>query len=86
MPLAALDKVRLYYEEQGEGSPILFLHNCFGTLRTWDVQREFLSRYYRVILLDIRGHGRKLRTLLTHHGSSVDDERLSGNEVATRRG
>ncbi len=53
-----LDNTRLYYEEQGEGSPILFLHSYFGTLETWSAQREFLSRHYRVVVADARGHGR----------------------------
>ena len=60
MPFATLDNVRLYYEEQGEGLPILLLHNYFGTLEVWSAQREALSRHYRVIIADARGHGRTL--------------------------
>ncbi len=58
MPFATLDNVKLYYEEQGEGSPILLLHNYFGTLEVWSAQREFLSRQYHVVVADARGHGR----------------------------
>jgi 3-oxoadipate enol-lactonase len=58
MPFATLDDVRLYFEEQGEGHPVLLLHNYFGTLEAWGAQREVLSRRYRVILADARGHGR----------------------------
>lgn len=58
MPFATLDNARLYYEEQGEGSPILLLHNYFGTLEAWSAQREFLSCHYRVVVADVRGHGR----------------------------
>jgi len=53
-----LDNARLYYEEQGEGSPILFLHNYFGTLESWSAQRQFVSRHLRVVVADVRGHGR----------------------------
>jgi pimeloyl-ACP methyl ester carboxylesterase len=60
MPFATLNDVRLYYEEQGEGQPVLLLHNYFGTLEVWSAQREALSRYCRVIIADARGHGRTL--------------------------
>lgn len=60
MPFATLDNVRVYYEEQGEGSAILFLHNHFGTLDVWSAQREVLGHYHRVIVADTRGHGRTL--------------------------
>src|SRR3712207_3687110 len=60
MPSATLNDVRLYYEEQGEGQPVLLLHNYFGTLEVWSTQREALSRHYRVIIADARGHGRTL--------------------------
>jgi pimeloyl-ACP methyl ester carboxylesterase len=58
VPFATLNNTRLYYEEEGEGSPILLLHNYFGTLEAWSAQREALSREYRVVIADARGHGR----------------------------
>ena len=58
MPFATLDNTRLYYEEEGEGPPVLLLHNYFGTLEAWSAQREALGREYRVIVADARGHGR----------------------------
>jgi pimeloyl-ACP methyl ester carboxylesterase len=60
MPFATLNDVRLYYKEQGEGQPVLLLHNYFGTLEVWSAQRDAFSRYYRVIIADARGHGRTL--------------------------
>ena len=58
MPFATLDNTRLYYEEEGKGPPVLLLHNYFGTLEAWSGQREALSREYRVVIADARGHGR----------------------------
>lgn len=60
MPFFRVDSVHLYYEEQGEGPAILFLHNYFGTLEVWSAQRETLSRQYHVVVADARGHGRTL--------------------------
>lgn len=58
MPFSTLDNVRLYYEEEGEGPPVLLLHNYFGTLEVWKAQREVLSGRYRVVAVDARAHGR----------------------------
>jgi 3-oxoadipate enol-lactonase len=58
VPFATLNNVWLHYEEQGEGPPLLLLHNYFGTLEAWGAQREALNRHFRVIVADARGHGR----------------------------
>ncbi len=54
------DGVRLYYSEQGTGAPVVLLHG-FGVngdinWRLTGVTRA-LREHYRVILLDLRGHG-----------------------------
>ena len=37
MPYAmASDDVKLYYEEAGEGTPVLFIHEFADDLRTWE--------------------------------------------------
>lgn len=73
--IAELDAIQIYYEEQGRGEPILFLHHYFGTLTAWTAQRGPFSRHYRVILPDARGHGRTLfpagRLRLTDLASDV---------------
>ncbi len=52
--------VRLHYLEQGTGPPVILLHG-FGTsaASNWMVTRVFrtLAHDYRVIALDMRGHG-----------------------------
>jgi pimeloyl-ACP methyl ester carboxylesterase len=51
--------MRFHYVEWGDRSarPILFLHGGGQTCRTWDVVCHELSRNYRCIALDQRGHG-----------------------------
>lgn len=48
MPYAITsDKVKLYYEEVGQGVPILFVHEFAGDHRGWEPQlREFGKRYH----------------------------------------
>ena len=39
MPYAVTpDKVNLYYEEVGQGTPILFVHEFAGDHRSWELQ------------------------------------------------
>lgn len=57
MPQAtANDSTRLYYEEAGSGTPILFLHEFAGDHRSWEAQVRYLSRRYRCIAYAARGY------------------------------
>ena len=56
MPHAVTDDgVKLYYEECGEGTPILFIHEFADDLRTWEPQMGFFGRNYRCIAYNARG-------------------------------
>jgi len=48
----------LHYQEYGQGEPLVLLHGLGSSSQDWELQVPELSRQYRVILMDIRGHGR----------------------------
>lgn len=50
------DKVKLYFEETGSGTPIVFVHEFAGDHRSWEPQVRYLSRYYRCITFSARGY------------------------------
>jgi len=57
MPYATTaDKVRLYYEEAGGGTPILFVHEFAGDHRNWEPQMRYFSRAHRCITYSARGY------------------------------
>lgn len=58
MPLATVGDVDLFYEEYGEGTPVVLIHGLAGDSSAWQPQIERLSDTYRVIALDNRGAGR----------------------------
>ena len=58
MPYAKLEEVELYYEEAGQGYPIVLGHGGFSDITEWDPQVEALAQRYRVIRYDRRGCGR----------------------------
>ncbi len=43
------DGVGLYYEETGDGAPIVFVHEFAGDLRSFEPQVRYFSRRYRCI-------------------------------------
>ncbi len=49
------DGVKLYYEEAGQGDPILFLHEFGGHHLSWEPQMRYFSRRYRCITYAARG-------------------------------
>ena len=49
MPKASVNRVSLYYEDIGQGTPIVFVHEFAGETRSWDAQVRFFSRRYRTI-------------------------------------
>lgn len=58
MPQMQLKDASIYYEELGQGPTILLLHSYFATVTFWEPQRDALAADYRLILPDLRGHGR----------------------------
>jgi len=50
--------VDLYYETIGEGDPLLLLHSGTQTGRMFEPFLEELAARYRLIVPDLRGHGR----------------------------
>ena len=50
------DSVRLYYEEAGSGTPLIFVHEFAGDWRSWEPQMRFFARYFRCITYSARGY------------------------------
>ena len=50
------DGVKLYYEEAGTGTPIVFVHEFAGDYRSWEPQMRHFSRRYRCITYSARGY------------------------------
>lgn len=49
--------ISLEYLDMGEGEVILLIHGLGSTKADWDFQLDTLSKSYRVIAPDLRGHG-----------------------------
>lgn len=58
MPFSVNNNVRLYWEEHGQGPPLLLIMGLSFTLEMWHRAIPELSKNYRCIALDNRGVGR----------------------------
>lgn len=58
MPTVSLEDGSLYYEHQGSGPPLVFIHGGWQDSDSWAHQIEYFAEDYHVISYDIRGHGR----------------------------
>ncbi len=80
MPTARLNGVDLYYEQHGDGLPVVFLNGIMMTVASWRPQLAALRPSFRCVLHDMRGqlksekpeaitlqdHVEDLRALLDH--------------------
>ncbi len=49
------DNIRLYYEEAGSGTPIVFVHEFGGDWRSWEPQMRYFARRHRCLTFSARG-------------------------------
>jgi pimeloyl-ACP methyl ester carboxylesterase len=63
MPYAEVNDIRIYYEEAGQGEPLVLLHGALGAVDPavtsgWAALLPTLAARYRTFSLEHRGHGR----------------------------
>ena len=49
---------QLYYEDHGQGEPLLLVHGLGSSIQDWEYQLPHLQQQRRVVAVDLRGHGR----------------------------
>src|SRR5919112_5767855 len=73
---ADVNGISLYYEEQGQGRPMILLHGGLGSGEMFGPILPTLADGHRVITVDLQGHGRT---------ADIDrpiDEKLMADDVA----
>ena len=57
MPHATTDDgIRLYFEETGAGTPVVFVHEYAGDFRSWEPQLRHFGQRYRAVAYNARGY------------------------------
>jgi len=52
-----IGNAEIYFEEYGTGKPLVLLHGFGGSTRNWDPFIFAFSVRYRLLVIDLRGHG-----------------------------
>lgn len=55
------DNVNIYYQVNGDGIPIIFIHGFGESEDVFRIQKRALSKKYKIITYDLRGHGKSSR-------------------------
>jgi pimeloyl-ACP methyl ester carboxylesterase len=72
MPIDKINGVNLYWELTGSrGEPMVFIHGSWGDHHNWDKVTPELSKTFRVLTYDRRGHSQSER--LMQQGSLEED-------------
>ena len=53
-----INGMEMYYETRGEGEPLVLLHGFTGSGADWGLVFEQPPKGYRLVIPDLRGHGR----------------------------
>ena len=69
-----INNMEMYYEEYGVGKPLVLLHGFGGCTQNWHPFTAKLSEHYRLIVIDLRGHGHSTNSenKFTHREAAND--------------
>lgn len=64
--------IHWHYDVEGEGEHLLFLHGWGVDKRIWRQQAKFFAQYYRVMTIDLPGHGKSSWEKIPLQGMVMD--------------
>lgn len=70
-------KAKMHFVEEGNGEPLILIHSIGQSLYTWRRMFPYLSQYYRVIAVDLLGHGYSDKLEPHEFGYSIADHAMS---------
>jgi len=78
MPYFDNDGIKIYYEIEGEGPPVVMIHGFASSLEgNWKQTNwiKYLQGNYKLVLLDCRGHGKSDKPHDgSYYGQKMDDD------------
>src|SRR5579872_1915985 len=69
-----INEMQMYYVTHGQGEPLILLHGYTGSNGDWGLFVPDLAQEYRLIIPDLRGHGRSTNpsTTFTFRQAALD--------------
>ena len=84
MPTAEIGGQTLYYEEHGEGEPLLCVHGLSADTLAWVLQVPVLSERYRMVIFDNRDVGQSSYASASTRSATWPRTRLPGRPPRAR--
>ena len=81
MPIIEANGCSFYYELQGQGPDLVFVHGEIHSTEYWEYQIPDLAREYRCLAYNRRGHA---KTELTNYGFSLVNQTRDLAELIDR--
>jgi len=81
--LETRDGAKIYYEDHGEGQPILLVHGWMCSSKFWQKNVPELANTFRIVTVDLRGHGNSAKALT---GQTIRQYACDVREVIERLG
>jgi pimeloyl-ACP methyl ester carboxylesterase len=60
------DGAKIYYEDRGQGQPVVLIHGWTCSTKFWQRNAPELAKEFRVVTIDLRGHGNSSKILSGH--------------------
>ena len=70
---AEVNGIRIHYEVEGEGRPLILLHGNGEDMSIFDVAVEELKDFFTVVTVDTRGHGSSQAPEEYHYADMAED-------------
>ena len=67
------ERMRLHFQVQGEGPPLLILHGLLGSLDNWRSMAKRLATLRRLYSIDLRNHGRSPHAGIMNYSVMAED-------------
>ena len=48
---------KIYVSDEGKGEPLVLVHGYLGSSEMWNLQKDFLSKHFRIIAPALPGFG-----------------------------
>ncbi len=86
MPEVEFKKIKVHYSDTGKGRVIVLLHGFLGSHTIWEQHIKKLSKKFRVIAIDLLGHG-KTPALGYYHSMELLAQSVKAvlNHIGVRR-
>jgi 3-oxoadipate enol-lactonase len=76
---------KIHYVVEGQGQPLTLVHGVGANLQSWDDVAARLTSHFKVVRMDLRGHGKSGRIKDCTLDDLADDVRVVWDTVGIRR-